>query len=72
MRCLNVFVIHNKDHLCLAFLQRYPGGFKQVTAAQLHHKDPTAVSAISCFSFLESLLTENPKSQIFHHHLLIP
>ncbi|MGH0141767.1 UNVERIFIED_CONTAM: hypothetical protein FKN15_074654 [Acipenser sinensis] len=24
----------------------YPGGFKQVTAAQLHQKDPTSVSVV--------------------------
>lgn len=29
------------------FFQRYPGGFKQVTAAQLHLKDPKAVSHVA-------------------------
>lgn len=30
----------------------YPGGFKQVTAAQLHHKDPTAVISTDHYIFL--------------------
>lgn len=33
----------------LVFSHRYPGGFKQVTAAQLHQKDPKAVSLIYLF-----------------------
>lgn len=31
--------------VCFHFPLSYPGSFKQVTAAQLHQKDPTAVSS---------------------------
>lgn len=36
---MNVYPIF----VCFLPLFSYPGSFKQVTAAQLHHKDPTAV-----------------------------
>lgn len=47
-----VEVYHVQQGLTLLFFfQRYPGGFKQLTAAQLHHKDPTAVSVINQYYF---------------------
>ena len=33
----------------------YPGGFKQVTAAQLHRKDPVAVSVLYFFIIINHL-----------------
>lgn len=57
-----VEVYHVQQGLTLLFFfQRYPGGFKQLTAAQLHHKDPTAVSVINQYYFFKSLFRENSK-----------
>uniref|UniRef100_A0A8C3C6E2 Mitochondrial ribosomal protein L13 n=1 Tax=Cairina moschata TaxID=8855 RepID=A0A8C3C6E2_CAIMO len=36
----------NTKHVCFFCISSYPGGFKQVTATQLHLKDPTAVSGL--------------------------
>lgn len=36
----------------------YPGSFKQVTAAQLHHKDPTAVSTDTTTTTTDNTTTD--------------
>ncbi|XP_064409971.1 39S ribosomal protein L13, mitochondrial isoform X1 [Latimeria chalumnae] len=44
----------------------YPGGFKQVTAAQLHHKDPTAIIKLAIYGMLPRNLHRRTMMQRLH------
>ncbi|XP_061461821.1 large ribosomal subunit protein uL13m isoform X1 [Rhineura floridana] len=44
----------------------YPGGFKQVTAAQLHQKDPTAVVKLAIYGMLPKNLLRRTMMQRLH------
>ncbi|KAJ8291053.1 hypothetical protein GJAV_G00020850 [Gymnothorax javanicus] len=44
----------------------YPGGFKQVTAAQLHHKDPTAIVKLAIYGMLPKNLHRRTMMQRLH------
>uniref|UniRef100_A0A671VRF5 Large ribosomal subunit protein uL13m n=1 Tax=Sparus aurata TaxID=8175 RepID=A0A671VRF5_SPAAU len=44
----------------------YPGGFKQVTAAQLHHKDPKAIVKLAVYGMLPRNLHRRTMMQRLH------
>ncbi|XP_029359233.1 large ribosomal subunit protein uL13m [Echeneis naucrates] len=44
----------------------YPGGFKQVTAAQLHHKDPKAIVRLAVYGMLPKNLHRRTMMQRLH------
>ncbi|MGH0163031.1 UNVERIFIED_CONTAM: hypothetical protein FKN15_058186 [Acipenser sinensis] len=44
----------------------YPGGFKQVTAAQLHQKDPTAIIKLAVYGMLPRNLSRRTMMQRLH------
>ncbi|KAI4811179.1 hypothetical protein KUCAC02_014096 [Chaenocephalus aceratus] len=44
----------------------YPGGFKQLTAAQLHHKDPKAIVKLSVYGMLPRNLHRRTMMQRLH------
>ncbi|XP_011603810.1 large ribosomal subunit protein uL13m isoform X3 [Takifugu rubripes] len=44
----------------------YPGSFKQVTAAQLHHKDPTAIVKLAVYGMLPRNLHRRTMMQRLH------
>ncbi|KAJ8353812.1 hypothetical protein SKAU_G00213790 [Synaphobranchus kaupii] len=44
----------------------YPGGFKQVTAAQLHHKDPKAIIKLAVYGMLPRNLHRRTMMQRLH------
>uniref|UniRef100_A0A8C2XDD1 Large ribosomal subunit protein uL13m n=1 Tax=Cyclopterus lumpus TaxID=8103 RepID=A0A8C2XDD1_CYCLU len=44
----------------------YPGGFKQVTAAQLHHKDPKAIVKLAVYGMLPKNLHRRTMMQRLH------
>ncbi|KAL2101926.1 hypothetical protein ACEWY4_003687 [Coilia grayii] len=44
----------------------YPGGFKQVTAAQLHHKDPQALVRLAVYGMLPKNLLRRTMMQRLH------
>ena len=44
----------------------YPGGFKQVTAAQLHRKDPVAIVKLSIYGMLPKNLHRRTLMQRLH------
>ncbi|CAG00017.1 unnamed protein product [Tetraodon nigroviridis] len=44
----------------------YPGSFKQVTAAQLHHKDPTAIVKLAVYGMLPKNLHRRTMMQRLH------
>lgn len=44
----------------------YPGGFKQVTAAQLHQKDPTAIVKLAIYGMLPKNLHRRTMMQRLH------
>ncbi|XP_048451480.1 39S ribosomal protein L13, mitochondrial isoform X2 [Rhincodon typus] len=44
----------------------YPGGFKQVTAAQLHQKDPTAIVKLAIYGMLPKNLQRRTMMQRLH------
>ncbi|KAF0045232.1 hypothetical protein F2P81_001761 [Scophthalmus maximus] len=44
----------------------YPGGFKQVTAAQLHHKDPKAIMKLAVYGMLPKNLQRRTMMQRLH------
>ncbi|KAK1895512.1 39S ribosomal protein L13 mitochondrial [Dissostichus eleginoides] len=44
----------------------YPGGFKQLTAAQLHHKDPKAIVKLSVYGMLPRNLHRHTMMQRLH------
>ena len=44
----------------------YPGGFKQVTAAQLHRKDPVAVSVLYFFIIIYHLWRDWFRNWVFN------
>ncbi|TNN52155.1 39S ribosomal protein L13, mitochondrial [Liparis tanakae] len=47
-------------------LSEYPGGFKQVTAAQLHHKDPKAILKLVVYGMLPKNLHRRTMMQRLH------
>ncbi|XP_061919065.1 39S ribosomal protein L13, mitochondrial isoform X3 [Entelurus aequoreus] len=44
----------------------YPGGFKQVTAAQLHHKDPKAIVKLAVYGMLPKNIKRHTMMQRLH------
>ncbi|TTF41801.1 39S ribosomal protein L13, mitochondrial [Bagarius yarrelli] len=44
----------------------YPGGFKQVTAAQMHRKDPTAIIKLAVYGMLPKNLKRRTMMQRLH------
>ncbi|XP_062985981.1 large ribosomal subunit protein uL13m [Elgaria multicarinata webbii] len=44
----------------------YPGGFTQVTAAELHHRDPTAVVKLAIYGMLPKNLLRRTMMQRLH------
>lgn len=44
----------------------YPGGFKQLTAAQLHHKDPKAIVKLAVYGMLPRNLHRRTMMQRLH------
>ncbi|XP_063070744.1 39S ribosomal protein L13, mitochondrial [Engraulis encrasicolus] len=44
----------------------FPGGFKQVTAAQLHHKDPKAIVKLAIYGMLPKNLHRRTMMQRLH------
>ena len=47
-------------------LTYYPGGFKQVTAAQLHRKDPVAIVKLAIYGMLPKSLHRRTLMQRLH------
>uniref|UniRef100_A0A8C4Y133 Uncharacterized protein n=2 Tax=Gopherus TaxID=38771 RepID=A0A8C4Y133_9SAUR len=48
------------------FLKCYPGGLKQVTAPQLHPKDPTAIVKLAIYRMLPKNLHRRTMMQMLH------
>ncbi|XP_054102759.1 large ribosomal subunit protein uL13m isoform X3 [Callithrix jacchus] len=53
-------------HCAILNTQSYPGGFRQVTAAQLHLKDPVAIVKLAIYGMLPKNLHRRTMMQRLH------